>query len=352
MSEKVNGAPNNAPKVDTRKVEINKFSLIFNKMGIYVIILLLVVLGLIVSKGQFFTASNIQSILEACALIGMVSAGLIFVVYSGNMNDMSIPLTMAMAGMLTVQCINLGFVPALIVGIASAAFIGFINGLMIGKFRAHPIIWTWGFNLLLSGIIRVVWGGKQLYADSVAAQTDFAQKAANNFYAISRTYIDIKGTNVISVMAIVMIVMFIIAWFIHSRTSFGQKLKIIGTNYDVARFSGINCTKMLIIAYVICGICAGTGGIFLTALRKTASYENGTGYDFQCVTAVLLGGIQLTGGKGTAIGAFGGVLAYGILNNILSWIGIGTYPKYLVQGIVFLFIVWLNTYSNRKLGKA
>ena len=339
---------NGAQKVDKRKVEINKFSLIFNKLGIYVVVLLLIVAGVILSGGQFFSASNIQSILEASALIGMVSAGLMFVVYSGNMNDMSIPMTMAMAGMLTVQFINLGFIPALLIGIASGALIGFINGLMIGKFRAHPIIWSWGFNLLLSGIVRVVWQGKQLYADTVALPTEFAQKAANTFYAISRTYL----TSFISLMAVVMIVMFIIAWFIHSKTNFGQKLKIIGTNYDVAKFSGINCTKVLITAYMICGICAATGGIFLSALRKTSSYENGTGYDFSCLTTVLLGGVQLCGGKGSVIGAFGGVLAYGILNNTLSWIGLDTYSKYLVQGIVFLFIVWLNTYSNRKLGKA
>ena len=339
---------NGAQKVDKRKVEINKFSLIFNKLGIYVVVLLLIVAGVILSGGQFFSASNIQSILEASALIGMVSAGLMFVVYSGNMNDMSIPMTMAMAGMLTVQFINLGFIPALLIGIASGALIGFINGLMIGKFRAHPIIWSWGFNLLLSGIVRVVWQGKQLYADTVAKPTEFAQRAANTFYAISRTYL----TSFISLMAVVMIVMFAIAWFIHSKTSFGQKLKIIGTNYDVAKFSGINCTKVLITAYMICGVCAATGGIFFSALRKTSSYENGMGYDFSCLTTVLLGGVQLCGGKGSVIGAFGGVLAYSILNNILSWIGLDTYSKYLVQGIVFLFIVWLNTYSNRKLGKA
>ena len=339
---------NGAQKVDKRKVEINKFSLIFNKLGIYVVVLLLIVAGVILSGGQFFSASNIQSILEASALIGMVSAGLMFVVYSGNMNDMSIPMTMAMAGMLTVKFINLGFIPALLIGIASGALIGFINGLMIGKFRAHPIIWSWGFNLLLSGIVRVVWQGKQLYADTVAKPTEFAQRAANTFYAISRTYL----TSFISLMAVVMIVMFAIAWFIHSKTTFGQKLKIIGTNYDVAKFSGINCTKVLITAYMICGVCAATGGIFFSALRKTSSYENGMGYDFSCLTTVLLGGVQLCGGKGSVIGAFGGVLAYSILNNILSWIGLDTYSKYLVQGIVFLFIVWLNTYSNRKLGKA
>jgi hypothetical protein len=80
----------------------------------------------------------VQSILEAVALVGMVSAGLLFVVYAGNMNDMSIPMTMAMSGMMTVQCINLGFVPALIIGVGTGAVIGLINGFMIGKLRANP----------------------------------------------------------------------------------------------------------------------------------------------------------------------------------------------------------------------
>ena len=139
-------------------------------------------------------------------------------------------------------------------------------------------------------------------------------------------------------MAIVMLVMFVISWVIHTKTAFGQKLKIIGTNYEVAKFSGINCTKQIIIAYVINGLCSATAGIFYAALRKCASYENGTGYDFDALTAILLGGVSLNGGKGSIVGTFGG--------------GLGTYTKYLVQGIVFLFIVWLNTHSNRKLGKA
>lgn len=348
MSEQINNKSNPSPAVDCRKTEINKFSIIFNKLGIYVIIIMLVLVGIIISKGQFFTKSNIQSILEAVALIGMVAAGGMFVTYTGNMVDMSIPMTMAMAGMVTVQSINFGFPVAVLIGILSGVLIGLVNGLMVGKLRANPIIWTWGFNLLLSGIVRVAWGGKQLYAENVAADTKFAQHAASTYYSIARTYIG----GIISLMAIVMIVMFVISWFIQSKTSFGQKLKIVGTNYDVAKFSGINCTKVLVMTYIITGICASVGGIFFAALRKTASYENGTGYDFSTLTAVLLGGVLLSGGKGSVIGTFGGVLAYGILNNILSWVGLGTYEKYLVQGLVFLFIVWLNTYSNRKLGRA
>lgn len=337
-----------APKVDTRKQEINKFSIIFNKLGIWVIVIMLLVLGMIVSKGQFMTSSNIQSILEAVALIGMVAPGMFFVVYCGNMNDMGIPSTMALAGMMTVQTINFGFPIAFLIGIASGVMIGIINGFMIGKLRANAIIWPLAMNLFISGVIRVVWQGKQLYADNVAKDTEFAQNAAQTFYSISRTYIG----GIISLMAIVMLTMMAIAWFIHSKTSFGQKVKIMGTNYEVAKCSGINTVKVTMLVYIIDGICAATGGIFFAALRKTASYENGMGYDFTCLTAVVLGGALLSGGKGSILGTFGGVIAYGILNNLLSWVGLGTYEKYFVQGLVFLFIVWLNAYSNRKLGKA
>lgn len=337
-------------KVDTRKTEINRGIMIFNKMGIWMITITLVIVGMIIATaahGNFFDTSNIQSILESVALYGMVSAGLFYITYSGNWVDMSVPLTMATAGMMTVQSINLGFWPAFLIGILTGVVCGIVNGYMVGFLRANPIIWTWGFNLLLSGIVRVVWQGKQLYAEDVAKDTEYAQKAANTFYSISRTYIG----GILSLMAIVMLGMFLLSYIIHAKTSFGQKLKLIGTNYDAAKLSGINCQRIVLFAYTISSTFAAVGGIFYTALRKTASYENGTGYDFTCLTCVLLGGTLLSGGKGSVLGTFGGVLAYGILNNILSWIGLGTYTKYAVQGLVFLFIVFINTYSERKLGR-
>ena len=155
MSEQIINTPNpGAPKVDTRKEEINKVSLIFNQLGIYVVVVALIIIGMIVSKGTFFAASNIQSILEAVALIGMVSAGLIFITYSGNMTDMSIPLTMAVGGMMTVQTINFGFPVAMLIGILSGVVIGFINGFMIDcafsfvhsflrKFRSTETVTPW-----------------------------------------------------------------------------------------------------------------------------------------------------------------------------------------------------------------
>ena len=157
MSEVNKNGNTAAPKVDTRKTEINKASLIFNQLGIWIIVAGLIILGMIISKGQFFGKSNIQSILEAVALTGMVCAGLFYVTYSGNMTDMSVPITMAFGGVMAVQCINFGFVGSIIAGLLAGALIGLINGFMIGKMRANAIIWTLAVNLLISGVIRVVW---------------------------------------------------------------------------------------------------------------------------------------------------------------------------------------------------
>jgi ribose/xylose/arabinose/galactoside ABC-type transport system permease subunit len=148
-----------------------------------------------------------------------------------------------------------------------------------------------------------------------------------------------------------MALMFILGAFILTGTRFGNQLKVVGSNYEAARLSGINVEKSIVLVYVISAICCSIAGIFLASVAKTGAYYNGDGYDFRAVTSVLLGGMTLAGGRGSMVGVFGGVMTIGMLTNIMNLIGIGTFAQWLVQGIVFLFIVWLSTNSSRKLGR-
>ena len=334
---------------DQRRTKMSLGNLIINKMGIYVVVLLLLIVGLIIRQREFVSIGNIRSIMSAVSLTGMCCAGLAFVVYSANFNDMSLPMTIALSGMVAVQLIPCGIVISLLGGVIAGTLVGVVNGIMVGKFRANPVIWSLAFNLVLSGIVRVAWGGKQVYPDVMAGDSVIGQKAAAIFNSLARTYF---FNDTVPLMVIVMIVLFIIAQFILVRTKFGNQLKIVGSNYEVARLSGINCVKTVVIAYICCSFCAAICGIFYTSLTKTGAYSNGEGYDFSCLTSVLLGGMTQAGGKGNMIGVFGGVLTVGMLMNIMTLIGISTFEQWLVQGIVFLFIVWLNTYSARKLGRA
>ncbi|MDL2236313.1 ABC transporter permease [Christensenellaceae bacterium OttesenSCG-928-K19] len=336
-------------KQDSRRTDISKTSLFINRAGAYFIVAILLVIGLIIAQGRFVSIDNIRSILNAVSLTGMACAGLAFVVYSANFNDMSLPMTMALSGMMAVQLIPFGIVVSVVGGIAAGTLVGVVNGILIGKFRANPIIWTLAFNMVLSGIVRVAWGGSQIYPDTVAGDSEFAQQAAVQFNSFARTYF---FDGALPLMVVVMIVLFVFAYFMMTRTRFGNKLKMVGSNYEAARLSGVNCAKTVILAYVLCSLCAAIAGIFYTSMTKIGAYSNGEGYDFDCLTAVLLGGMTLAGGKGNIVGVFGGVLVVGMLKNIMTLIGISTFSQYLVTGVVFLIVVWINTSSERKLGRA
>lgn len=329
---------------DSRKQQMNKFNVIIEKIGIYAVVLVMLLIGMLVAPGKFLSIKNFMSIIQAVSLLGIVATGLSFIVYSSNYNDMSVPMNIAFSGMIAVSMLKYGFLASMLGGMATGVVMGAVNGLMIGRFRSHPILWTMAINFVWSGIVRWMYSGNQIYPDVIAGSN---KAAAEAFYAISRS--NIVG---IPVSVIVMLVLLTIGQFILKGTKFGNQLKVIGSNYEVARVSGINVQKNVFIAYIITGLCAAICGIFLASVAKTGAYYNGEGYDFQGVTAVLLGGMTLSGGKGNLIGVFGGVLTVGMLNNIMTLVGVSTFQQMLAQGLVFLFIVWLNTNSARKLGRS
>ncbi|MDR2434772.1 MAG: ABC transporter permease [Treponema sp.] len=330
-------------RTDSRRIKQNVFMLLLNRAGIYFVVVLLLIAGGIVAPGKYFTVANIRATIQAISLLGMVTVGMAFVTYSANYADMSAPMTIAFSGMISVATIWLGFWPSVICGILAGSALGVINGVMVGKFRAHPIIWTMAFNFVMSGIVRWIWSGTQIYPDVIAKNN---ARAVELFYAISRT--SFFG---MPVSVIVMAVLFIAGNILLTYTRFGNQLKVVGSNYAVAKLSGINVVGSIVLVYVINAVCASVAGIFLASLAKTGAYYNGDGYDFRAVTSVLLGGMTLAGGAGSMAGVFGGVITIGMLSNIMNLIGIPTFNQWLVQGVVFLFIVWLNTNSARKLGR-
>ena len=272
---------------DSRLIKQNTFIVLVNRVGIYVVIALLLAAGAIVAPGKYFTAANIRATIQAISLLGMVTVGMAFVTYSANYADMSAPMIIAFSGMISVATVWLGFWPALICGIAAGSALGLVSGIMVGKFRAHPIIWTMAFNFVMSGIVRWIWSGTQIYPDVVAKNN---LRAVEMFYAISRT--SLLG---IPISVIVMFVLFIIGHVLLTYTRFGNQLKVTGSNYAVAKLSGINVVRCIVLVYVFNAVCASIAGVFLASLSKTGAYYTGDGYDFRAVTSVLLGGMTLAG---------------------------------------------------------
>lgn len=318
----------------------NGISKLFDKAGVYVIALLLIILGIIVSPTKFLTPDNMLNILRAVGMLGITACGLSFVIYSSQMADMSVPSAMAFSGIITVQFLHFGLVPALILGIMFGMLIGLVNGIVVGYFRANAILWTLAMQFGMEGIMRYVWSGNQLYPDLEPGTSGAA------FVNIFRMKV-----GPVPLLIVVMIVLYIIANFVMNKTKFGNQLKLVGSAYDVAKCTGINVRRTVLYAFLISSFTASVAGIFITSMNKLGVFYLGEGYDFKSVTAIVIGGMALSGGRGNIWGVLGGVLVMGLLNNILTFIGIPTAVQNVFVGLVFIAVVALHTYKLRKVGK-
>ncbi len=336
-----------AAAVDGRSVGSNRLGGIVNQVGIYGVALLFILLGAALQGAgiinNFLSAQNFFNIIDAVALLGIVAVGMAFVTYSGHYADMSVPTTMALTGIVAVEVLSFGFVPALLAALAVGLAIGLLNAVVVGKFKANPIIWTLAMNYVTMGIIRFVWVNKQIYPDM---KTDDALTIAlfDNIFRY-------RFFNVVGLPVVVMLAMLVLAHFLMTGTAYGAQLKLTGSARKAARFSGINVERVVGIAFILAAFAATVGGLTVTSLSRVGAWYNGAGYDFRAVTAVVIGGMTLAGGRGSIIGVVGGAFVIGLMNNIMTLLGIGTFSQDMIRGAIFIVVVGINAKSLRSLGR-
>jgi len=323
---------------DTTK-NISRLAEIYDYVGIYLIGLLLIIAGMFVSD-EFLTTKNLMNILNAIALLGIAASGMVFITYSGNMCDLSIPSTMAFSGIITVAALPLGLLPALAIGMLAGMLIGAMNGFVVGRFNANPILWTLAVAFFMEGFMRFTWSNNQIYPNIEPGTAGAA------FIEIFRISI-----GPIPLIVVVMILMFVAGHFVLTHTRFGIELKLTGSSRPVARTTGVNVPRVVMMGFLAAAFCASIGGIFITSMNKLGVFYLGKGYDFKAVTAVVIGGMMLSGGKGNMLGVLGGVLVIGLLSNIMTFIGINMFQQNIVTGAIFIVVVGLHQYRLRRQGK-
>jgi ribose/xylose/arabinose/galactoside ABC-type transport system permease subunit len=339
--------PLRASAADARSLRGTSFSRLFNTAGVYAIAVLFLALGALLQAtgaiGNFLSPKNMLNIADAVALVGIVAVGMAFVTYSGNYADMSVPTTMGLTGYVCIELLRYGFVIALVGALAVGLVIGILNGFVVGKFRANPIIWTLAVNYVTMGIIRLVWVNKQIYPDMVGSQ----QQAVTLFDNIYR----LRFANLIGLPLVILLVLVVVGQFVLARTSFGVKVKLTGSSPRAAKLSGIAVERVIMLTFVLSAVTATIGGLAVTSLSRVGAWYNGAGYDFKAVTAIVIGGMTLAGGRGTILGVLGGSLIIGIMNNIMTLFGIGTFSQDMIRGAIFIVVVGVNALSLRRMGR-
>ena len=323
----------------SKVTSLSRLAAIYDRAGIYFVGLLLLIAGTFVSD-EFLTPKNLMSILNAVSLLGIVAAGMAFVTYSGNMADLSIPSIMAFSGIISVAALPLGLAPALVLGVSAGMLIGAMNGFVVGRFNANPILWTLAVAFFMEGFMRFTWSNTQVYPNIEPGTAGAA------FIGIFRLSIGPAP-----LIVAVMVLMFVTCHLVLTRTRFGIESKLAGSSKAAAKTTGINVHRVVLMDFITAAFCASIAGIFLTSMNKLGVFYLGKGYDFKSITAVVIGGMMLSGGRGNMLGVFGGVLVIGFLANIMTFIGINTFQQNIVTGAIFIVVVGLHQYQLRKRGK-
>jgi ribose transport system permease protein len=316
-----------APRLPAQLLARMRRSQVYGKLGFGLALAIVVeVLYFTLRSPYFLTTSNFLNIGRAMAIIGVVAIGETVVIISGGF-DLSVGSTMAAAGMLAGYMVNhgtaIGF--ALTAVLALGALIGTVNGSIISFARINPLIATLATLAIVRGLGFVISGGEELPVSN-------------------STFLALGSGSVAGIPYIVVILLcgFAIFGAALPRTRYGRYAYAIGSNARAARLAGVPVSRWRVSFYVTCGLLAALGGWLTVSIVGTSQPSANVGAELNVITAVILGGASLTGGRGSMVGTFLGLVLLGILNNGLILSGVQEYWQQVVQGGALLVAVFYD----------
>lgn len=325
--------------MDERKLRIPLGYRILNHLGVYAILILLFAAGVFCSD-RFADRDNLVNILRNVTLLGIVSTGVAFITYSKHYVDLSIPSMMAFSGLTAISAQPWGIAASLCCGLLAGVGIGFINGYAIGYWRVNPIVWTLAMVFMLDGFLRWIYRGHQIYPD---------REAAAGAFFLNLSQYEIGGF--FPLPTAIMLVLVVVGQWGMKRTRFGSQVQLTGASYEAARLSGVNVKKIVLLTFLFSSFTTSVAGLLLTSMNKQGTFDTGLGYEFNAVTAVVLGGVNLSGGQGSILDMLGGVLVIGALLNLMTLAGLDSFTQMVVKGMVFIAVVGATAGFARKSGR-
>ncbi len=290
---------------------------------------LFVFIATAIKNPQFVSAYNLQNLVAWTSLFGIISVGAAFVIITGGI-DLSIGSVVGLVGStLSWLLMHKGWSEpaALLAVLGISVAIGLAHGLLITKARLQPFVVTLCGLLIYRGLARFI--------------TDDASQGFGSSHdslrALAIGKVPVAGGFALPVSVFFLAAIAIVAAIFLNRTIWGRYLLALGRNETAARFSGINTDRMKILAYVICSLLGGVGGI-LFSLNLNSIQPSGLGefYELYAIAAAVLGGCSLRGGEGTILGVIIGTAVMRVLYNAINILGIPTHLEFAIIGTVIL----------------
>ncbi len=307
--------------------------------GLYAVLLTPIVL-LFAFNPVFRQPGNLFNLWQQSSIIGLLAVGQTLVIILGGF-DLSVGAVAALAGVLCYLAFGLSDAPAMIAAgivfsIVACALVGVVNGLLVTKLRITPLIATLGVLSLVRGFVLVISDGRLVYAEGYGYS--LAEFLQGSFLGMP-------------VAGLLFFVMAGLLWFLLRGTVFGQCIFAVGGNEKAALLAGLPVNKIKIATYALCSVLAGIGGIVLAARTASALPNAGVNYELQAITAAVIGGATLGGGRGSIPGTVIGVLLLTAIGNGLNLYNISAFWQTAVTGAILLIAVGVSMATDQDKGR-
>lgn len=297
------------------------------------ILLCALVLFFSLSAPGFASWQNFFNLLRQVAILGIVSAGMTPVILAGQI-DLSVGSVVSLVSCFVALAIaswNLPPLVACLLGILIAAAAVAFNGLVVLSTKMPAMLCTLATMQIYQGLAYIVTGGTPVYG------------LPESMRMIGQGYLW-----VVPVPVILAAVVFLFIGIFLSRTFLGRYVYAVGSNPEATRLSGISVPKVTMLAFVICGIMTGLAACIQTSRLFGGFPTAGSGLEMEVVTAVVVGGVSFSGGRGKASGVVLGVLLMGVLYNGLGIMGVNAYIQMIFRGFVLILVVGLDCWQRHR----
>jgi fructose transport system permease protein len=284
---------------------------------------------------RFFTGENFSLILQQVMVVGVIAIGQTLIILTAGI-DLSCGMVMALGSIVMTKVAADFGLPAplaILCGIAVTAGFGLVNGLLVTRIKLPPFIVTLGtFNIAFA--ITQLYSGAQTITDVPPAMTWLG----NTF--------SLGGTNV-AYGTVLMIALYLGTWFWLRETAAGRHIYAVGNNPEATRLVGIPTDRVLLGVYVLAGVFYGIASLLAVSRTGVGDPNAGQTENLDAITAVVLGGTSLFGGRGVILGTLIGAVVVGVLRNGLTLMGVSSVYQVLVTGILVIVAVAVDQLSRK-----
>src|SRR5579859_8054322 len=285
---------------------------------------------------RFLTGPNLSLVVQQVMVVGTLGIGQTLVILTAGI-DLSNGAVMALGTIvMTSLAVNAG-VPApiaIVIGLLVCGAFGVLNGLLVTRLRLPPFIVTLG-TLNIAFALTHIYSREQTVSNLPDIMTFFG-----NTFRLGETNVTYGS--------VLTVVLFIIAWYVLAHTATGRHVYALGNNPEAARLSGINTRRLLLGVYTVAALIYGLAGLLLVARTSVGDPNAGQTDNLDSITAVVLGGTSLFGGRGGVMGTLIGALIVGVFRNGLQLIGVASIYQVLITGILVILAVAVDQVARRR----